>query len=344
MGKNSVRIILCFLIGLIFFINPAWAIIENHPSNNISTDAINDRLSDTLTFEGKLSLPQKDLHSRGIIISADGSHAYATSFLSLEQASLGGYISWYHIDSKNGSLVYQDSIETKHDVPTGIVISPNRQYAYATTIQGYIHQYKVNPDGSLTYIDKFLHTTLDRQEGITISPDGKYVYTAVINSNAIPGNEGHIDYFKVSQDGSLEFQNSQGTEFEKSVCMSPDGKYLYSSSADGYISWYSVNTDGSLSYKDHARSQIAETHWVVNIGISMARNGKYIITLENLGMGTDTILRLWKTNPTDGSVTDLGIVSPQSEAKLRGVAIAPNGKYTYATAIGEIDWFSDKAT
>jgi 6-phosphogluconolactonase (cycloisomerase 2 family) len=241
---EKMKIILFFLAYLIFSIVPAWG------KNLIATEE-NWRLSsnNNLTIEGSIPLFDSTLESRGMAITADGLHAYGTSFISMWPPEQGGFIRWYRINPKDGSLTSQ-GVMLVNDVPTGIALSPNGQYAYVSTVNGYVKRYQINQNFSLTYIDQARHSSDHWTGGIAISPNGHAIYTAVIAG----WDGGYINYFKINEDGSLTFQRSVHVNegHRTGVCVSPNGKFIYSSGEWG-INWYAVNADGSLSYRGNAR-------------------------------------------------------------------------------------------
>lgn len=324
-----------FLLSSIFFaMHPAWGLNLVKEEKNWQLSANNH-----LTLEGTLPIFEGKIDQRGMTITADGQYAYGTSYIDPWKPRQGGFISWYRINPKDGALTFR-GLKLIDVVPTGIVISPNNRYAYVVNALGYINRYEIDEDLYLTYIDQFRHDGDNEHWGITMSLDGHAIYTS---SSTGQFHEGHIDYYKVNADGSLTFHSTMNTKaIENGVCIRPDGKFVYSASEYGYTNWYAVNTDGSLSYRGHVRSELAEARGVVNLGVGISPNGRYIFTVENEGSFTNFNLRLWEVNERDGSLIDQGFVT-STPSKLKAVVVSPNGKFIYASAVGAMYWFSDRA-
>ncbi len=108
---------------------------------------------------------------------------------------------------------------------------------------GQLFMYSINSSGAR--IDQVWSSsvTLDTRNPyyIEVDPTGNYLYVPYFNVN-------WVGVYKINNDGSLAFVDSQGASAPWMVKVHPSGKYVYySNSSNSTISMYGVNSDGKLT-------------------------------------------------------------------------------------------------
>ena len=269
-------------------------------SYNISYYKINPS-NGTLSYINNFSL--SDI-AMGIAITPDGKHAYTTQ-IALSDTDWDCYISWYNINTYDGSLAYAGKLKVEY-VAGGIAISPDGAHLYIVTDAG-LKWYDISSlDSSLTYRGR-LDTEVS-PVGIKIAPDGSHAYSitnkatqpydlygypvSYISWYNVNPSTGDLTYAGMVQLGNSKFYPSSG-----GIAISPDNTHVY---IDGmaiymdfwthiwkgklYVLDYSINpTDGSLN--NDSAAELNTSSWELSMGLfglTTSPDGKYLYAVSYL--------------------------------------------------------------
>lgn len=161
----------------------------------------------SLTFINKFGVGDKD-GATSIAISHDGKNIYVGNH--------DGWLNWYSIDNNPADTSFNFPSYRGHytfDQHTG-----GAQYQR-------IYSLSVSPDGKYLYAGGILHIT-GYGDSATTAKDNK------ISIMRRDDNDGHLDRV---------YSEYVSTGVVMGLGVTPDGKYLYSSSSKGYISTWHVN-------------------------------------------------------------------------------------------------------
>lgn len=166
-----------------------------------------------------------------VAISPDGQNVYAGSLA-------GDKVVVFSRNATNGRLSWIQ-IEDSYSV-RALTVSPDGQHVYVASIAGdYVDVYQRNPTtGLLTFVEyqgdnKDDVESLNGPHGVIVSPDGQYVVVASYFDNALTAfrrntTTGRLDLVDVDWDG---MNGVDGLDWATSVIFSPDGRYVYATSA-----------------------------------------------------------------------------------------------------------------
>jgi len=268
-------------------------VYSSDESYNISYYKINPS-DGTLSYVNNLSPNEKAI---GIAITPDGKHAYTTQIaLSDDGDSASAYITWYNINTSDGSLAYAGKLKVEY-VTRGIAISPDGTHLYVTTDAG-LKWYDINlSNSSLTY-----RGSLDIQVPpvvIKIAPDGAHAYS-ITNKAAEQfdpyGSISYISWYNVNPStgdltysGMVQLGNSKFYPTSGGIAISADNAHVYIDGAATYIDFwthmlkyklyvldYSINsTDGSLN---DSPTELSTNSWecYMLVGLATSPDGKYL--------------------------------------------------------------------
>ncbi|KAF9260008.1 WD40 repeat-like protein [Marasmius fiardii PR-910] len=164
---------------------------------------------------------------------------------------------------------------------------------------------------------------------VQFSPDGKYLATGCNRTAQIYDVETGV---KTCQQHSVLMDETAGTIgdlYLRSVCFSPDGKYLVTGAEDRRI------TSPFFQIWDIATKQIIsffDGHQDVVSSLAFSSDGRLLAS----GSGDKTV-RIWDI--TDGASKTFTINDPDSinqDSSVTSVAISPNGQYVAAGSLDTI--------
>lgn len=155
----------------------------------------------------------------------------------------------YKIDPENGKLIqiynYSDDVGSG---PRYGAFHPTKQYFYVNyEYIPYIGGFTYDPDtGELKKIChvKVVSEDTDTGEGckdLLMHPNGRYIYST--------RNPNTISVMEIAEDGTLSLKQNvnSGGESPRSICLSPDARFLFSGNTrSGNITSFSVAEDGIL--------------------------------------------------------------------------------------------------
>ena len=156
----------------------------------------------------------------------------------------------FHLDHDKGRLTQlREYTEGVASSPRYCRFHPTKPYFYANMEKiPYVYAYRYNAeDGSLEKICE-TQTVFDRSKVISgcsdlhMDPSGRHLYST--------SNPDTISVMDIMDDGSLKLKQnvSCGGDYPRAICLSPDGKYLFSgNNHSATITSFSVNDDGTLS-------------------------------------------------------------------------------------------------
>jgi CSLREA domain-containing protein len=296
-----------------------------------------------------------------VAVSADGKNVYATGWV-------GDAIAVFSRDGEDGSLTWVDTIDEGDgygcsfinpcnyfvdglDGAYGIAISPDGNFVYVSSIfDNAVSVLRRNTTtgalstkitlGTLTvknasFVQKYTHANLSAAYGIALSPDGAQLYATSYVGDAVlvltrDPISGTLTTAQVITSGMVA-----GLDGVFRVVVSKDGRFVYTAggnSGTGGVCTFARNAiDGKLTFQ----SCIADNTAMALNGASdlaLSPNGKWLFVTSRLEDGVNAFAR----DPDDGSLSFVemitgtgGTLPPLSTA--RGVVVAPDGKYVYAT-------------
>lgn len=290
-------------------------ITKKSPTTKV-TPNINSKITSDNIFnlikKGKLS---QNMNLHGIVISNDNNYIYHASYGTLVKQEI----------KDDGTLDKQEiSIYNNRDYDevVGVAISEDGNYITLIADDNYILMLKKssNDEFYISFDDKIKATPT----GIVISPDGKNAYISSTYDSIFSSTEGYIYWYTINDDGSMSYQNKMDRgSAQTSIAISPDNRFLYSTTDTGFINRYSINSkDGSFEYVDDYNE--LQNEELTSIAISpdnqyafVGSNGSKNITVYTIH--EDGSLNFYRQFPNDERITAL--------------TVSPNNKYLYVS-----DW------
>jgi 6-phosphogluconolactonase len=188
----------------------------------------------------------------GIVVSPNGENVYVTN--NNDGSNSSATVSTFAVGA-GGTLTPVGAhvpIEAgaPSSEPSGIAITPNGQYLYASNfISGNVSTFAIGAGGALTQVGTPVSSAEYEAGNITVAPDGGYLYVA--NSYA-----GTVSTFSIGAGGTLTPVGSpvpSGADSHStpnSPAVSPNGQYLYDGNYgafDGTLSTFSIGAGGALA-------------------------------------------------------------------------------------------------
>jgi 6-phosphogluconolactonase (cycloisomerase 2 family) len=225
--------------------------------------------------------------------------------------------------------------KTGGTTPRGIALTPNGATAYVVNSDSdQLSVFRVGPQGALLPNPRILQTG-DEPWGATVSSNGRTLY--VVNTGDGDDDDttngvGTISAYRIGTDGTpSKIGDSKTTsDHPKQAVLSPDGRFLYLSYADGnetedsplrVITRYPVLPDGSLgSPQDVAKVGQA------NYGITLSPDGSLLYATSNVEQNVWGF-RIGK----DGSLKPVPGM-PLSVVDPVGLKVTPDGQHLYVCA------------
>lgn len=236
----------------------------------------------------------------------------------------------FPIDS-TGRVTTPATVRTGRDA-RGIVFTGN--FAYVSSLDEGIKRYAVAANGALTPLPGDQDTP--EPFGIAVSPDGRTIFVANFE---LAGGNGGVTAFRVNSDGSLtELSTTDtGAAHAKGIAVTPDGRYVFVSHGapidpgPGVVLGFPVNSDGTVGSEAVSRGDVGPTgHRVV-----VTPDGRFVyVTSQNDEAGPDKPDVFGFRIGDGGALTPVG--STNAGRWVEGVAISPDGKQLYTTALGEV--------
>ncbi|MFD2556012.1 MBG domain-containing protein, partial [Sphingobacterium tabacisoli] len=289
-----------------------------------------------------------------IAVSADGKFVYSAAYGSSSVAC-------FERDVLTGKLTFKSVIKENNAGITGLaavfsiaVSSDNKSVYVASPTTSRVTSFSRNTTtGALTFVNTLVSNTngmtLNGFVSVYVSPDGKWVYGIAASGTTTSGlgvfsrdtQTGAITFVEQhlhGVDGNLLGQdfNASGSPI-KNIATSADGKFLYvTATLSNTVSVYSIDQiTGRLTlvavYRDGANGvdglQGASSLLLSPDGKHLYVSGQkeHSIAVFSVNQTTGTLTYLNKLTNNTGGITSL--------QGVRSLAINPDGKYLYASAI-----------
>jgi PKD repeat protein len=216
-------------------------------------------------------------------------------------------------------------------LPVAVAMHPGGEVLYVADRWGSeVLSYAVAPGGGLESRDSLsLH---DSPAGIAVAPDGRSAYVIVGQ---------WVKRLAVGADSELLAESlvAVGTGGKLTdVTLTPDGRYLYATSADSRIFQFQVGEQGLLSRMPSAAVPVSEQTKLASIAVSPDGTNVYAAG-RSYSHGPPSGRLFQFTVGQDGGLVPKdppGLVVPR--AKLRDLALTPNGRTLYAAG-GDLHLF-----
>lgn len=194
-----------------------------------------------------------------------------------------------------------------------------------------IERYRVDPDGSLTLVGT---TPTPQPFGIATDPAARTVYVANFDDGH---GAGSLSAFRIEPTGALTLLGTvaSGAGSAKGVAVTPDGRFVYvvhGAQDDGpaVVTGFALRPDGSIGAEVTEAGLGSSGHRIV-----ITPDGRFAyVTNQEAGDEPDVFgFRI-------GARGELTPVSPEPfEAGVwtEGVAVSPDGRRLYVTALGVVD-------
>ncbi len=296
-----------------------------------------------------------------VAVSPDGKNVYVTG-------SSGDSVATFARNGSSGALTWIDTVKngagydcigtvcsgtiSSLDGAYGIAISPDGRFVYISSINSdAITVFQRNQvDGALSaagglgaanFVQAFTRADLNSAYGLAVSPDGAHVYATgflsdtllVLARNAITGTLTHKQTITTTTAAELDgvFR----------VVTSPDGRFVYTAggnSGTGGVCVFGRDlSDGTLAYR--ACYVDATTRLLDGASdLALNRDGTRLFVTSRLEHGVNVFL----VNRETGLLSFADSIAPTSPlmTTARGVAVAPDDGYLYATSNGTDEVFS----
>jgi DNA-binding beta-propeller fold protein YncE len=188
---------------------------------------------------------------------------------------------------------------------------------------------------------------------IAISPDGDSIYTASRDGNAVVGltapGFGSLGCFVDSDTPATGCTSVQGLAGARGVAVSPDGKSVYSNSANGAVVQFDRHVGGALSPAGCVQDT-EQSLGCAKTAQGLGQGAEIAVSPDNASVyavgDDDSIVELDRNTSTgaltpSGCFADLGTANGCTEtdglSTSRGVAVSPDGRSVYATSTGDND-------
>ncbi|MFL5803424.1 MAG: beta-propeller fold lactonase family protein [Roseiflexaceae bacterium] len=294
-----------------------------------------------------------------VYVSPDGKNVYVTTYNA-------NRILAYARNQTSGLLTLLDSVAdctgvgcltTQLASPYGVVISPDGQYLYVSSIyDNAITIFKRDTDGGLRgpvnplYVGAYTHAGLGFVYDLALSSDGVYLYAAsydnspssimVLKRNAIDGTLSYVDTVDSNQVAGL------GGVFR--LAISPDGAQIYSGSFDNdAVTAFQRNpASGKLThiatYTDGGLDAIGQTIDGLDAATSVAFSPDGAVVYASGYY--DNAVAAFERDPASGELTFIQTIkrNPAPPAAgvpplygARDIAVGPEGRTIHVSAFSD---------
>jgi len=211
--------------------------VANNGTNKVSAYSIASNGS--LSAVPGSPVPTGGKNPNGIALTPDGKHLYVSNLNSRN-------VSAFSIASDGSLSPVAGSPFLSGSTARPAVVSPDGKYLYVGTADEDIWVYSIGADGALTPIAGSPFYTEGQSLGLGMTPDGAHLYGAHV------GWGDNVWGYSIGSDGALSPLSGSpfptGSWRGHSVAVTPDSKFLYSSSTGfHHISAYSIAANGNLS-------------------------------------------------------------------------------------------------
>lgn len=305
-------------------------------ATSVSASAINHVETYTNNVNGVTGL----LGISDVAVSADGKFVYTASY----QASA---LSVFERDPATGRLTYR-STNTGVSAAFSVDVSPDNKSVYAASPTGSV-VYAFSRDiatGALTSVGSASGSPTGGFVSVSVSPDSKTVYGVGGSPSGLVAfsrdmNTGAIarvaDYADNTNGHALGQVFSPTGSPIKNIAFSANGQFVYvTSTIDNAISLFSRDTaTGALTQQAVYVDNVAGVDGLqAASSVKITPDGDYLYVS---GQGESSIA-IFRVDRTDGRLTYIdkvthGVGGVSNLQGVRSLAISPDGKYVYASAI-----------
>jgi 6-phosphogluconolactonase (cycloisomerase 2 family) len=279
--------------------------------------------------------------SRGLAISPDGKHVYATG-------QQDNALAAFSRDPITGSLTFVEALLDGTGGVDGLsnpemaVISPDGLNIYvAATGDNAVGVFSRNAlGGTLAFVERKQDGVggvdgLRSTQGIAISPDGQHVYAtstdddtvAVFSRSAITGT---LTFVEMKQDGVGDVD---GLDFARGVAVSPDGRHVYvAGEVEDALAVFSRNAaSGALTFVEALKNGVGGVEGLDGAyAVSVSPSGRHVYVVSEAG---DTLATL-ERDAASGLLTFMsvqrdGVNGVDGLNGARAVIARPDGKHIY---------------
>ena len=297
-----------------------------------------------------------------VAVSADGRNVYATGLQ-------GDSIATFKRDSEDGSLTWIDTVKDGAsygcvllngcagnlnglDGAYGIAISPDGKFVYVSSVSddsivvlrrdannGALSSTALLGSGAF-FVQQFTHANLNSAYGMALSPDGAQLYATSYTGDGLLVLKRDPISGTLTTRQVLTTNVVAGLDGVFRVVVSADGRFVYTAggnSGTGGVCVFARNVvDGTLTYKT-CYTDTAQRALNGASDLALSPDGKRLFVSSRFEDGVNAFDR----NLTTGLLSFADVLTGTTTASgtplqtTRGVAVAPDGKYVYATGHDE---------
>jgi len=281
---------------------------------------------------------------RGVAISPDGSHVYATG-------SRDDAVVVFRRNPATGGLAFvereRDGLGdvTGLDGPEGIAVSPDGLHLYVAAVEGSaVVVFTRDPTtGGLRFVEAQQDNVgavhgLAGAQAVAVSPDGRSVYVAA------PDDKSVVVFGRAPATGMLTFVERQhdgtdgvdGLDGARGVAVSADGLNVYvAGKLDKALAVFARDpTTGRLTYLERQQDGVDGVDGLDGVeAVALSPDGSLVYTVAS----DDNAVAVFGRDPNDGTLVFFGL-QRDGVGTIDGLqgphalAISPDGGQVYATA------------
>jgi 6-phosphogluconolactonase len=214
-------------------------------------------------------------------------------------------------------------------VPSSVVLTPNRQYAYAADTAGNISAFSVNSTtGSLTALPSSPFSVGTNLTSIAIDPTGSFLYAIDSASNTIAAFTINSSTGALTSVAGSPFASSPGAgSGHENLVIDPTGHFLYA--AGETLLGYTINTStGALS--PVAGSPFAPGE---NLrAITVTPSGPFLIS-AGYSAPLTSLVYMYFLNESTGALRSVA-AGTQNGISFTSLAVNPTGNFLYVADNG----------
>ncbi len=248
-------------------------------------------------------------------------------FLYVPNMAATGTVSQFAVSETGALTALSPATVSSGASPTGVWVTPNGRYAYATNNSGAtVSQYSIGVDGKLTALSPATVAGGTGSSFMTINSSGTRAYVVNRNAGATPAT---ISQYSIGTDGKLtaltaatvSVPNLDPTE----MALTPDGRYAYVTSFNtGKVTQYSVGADGALAVLSPSSVSVTSA-----VGIAVSPDsGSLYVGSWNAASTTSGVYQF--TIGANGQLAAKTPAALPSATWAADLLVSPDGKNLYA--------------